>query len=65
MPKNLLPRRSSRSGPFPLHVSPSAESVLVAWQSKLHSITPMVTIVHVILWSLVVLTWMRDTIESM
>jgi hypothetical protein len=32
--------------------------------SKLHSITPVATNVHVILQIFVVLTWMRDTIES-
>ena len=31
--------------------------------SKLHSITLVVTKVHVVLQSFVVLTWMRDTIE--
>ena len=31
--------------------------------SKLHSITYVATKTHVILWSFVVLTWMRDTIE--
>ena len=30
---------------------------------KLHSITPMATKVHVILWSFVVVTWMHDIIE--
>jgi hypothetical protein len=33
--------------------------------SKLHSITHVVTKVHMILQSLVVLAWMLDTIESM
>jgi hypothetical protein len=32
--------------------------------SKLCSITPMITKVHVTLRSFVVLTWMRDTLES-
>ena len=32
-------------------------------QSKLHSITPVATKVHVILQSFVVFTWMRDTVE--
>ena len=31
--------------------------------SKLCSITPVATKVHAILWTSVVLTWMRDTIE--
>ena len=31
--------------------------------SKLRSITPVATKVHIILRSFVVLTWMRDTIE--
>ena len=31
--------------------------------SKLCSITPVATKVHVILWSFLVLTWMRDTSE--
>ena len=31
--------------------------------SNLRSITPVVTKVHVMLWSFVVLTWMRDTME--
>jgi hypothetical protein len=34
--------------------------IIVLSLPKLRSITPQV---HVILWSLVVLTWMRDTIE--
>jgi hypothetical protein len=37
------------------------------WRMEVHSklciITPMVTKMHVILQSFVVLTWMRDTIE--
>ena len=36
-------------------------SILI--HSKLRSITPVITKVHVILRSFVVLTWMRDTIE--
>ena len=35
------------------------------WYPELRSITPVATQVHVMLRSLVVLTWMRDTIESM
>jgi hypothetical protein len=36
----------------------------VGWvHSKLCSIIPMATKMHIILWSFVVLTWMRDTIE--
>ena len=31
--------------------------------SQLCSITPVATKVHVMLWSFVVLTWMRDAIE--
>jgi hypothetical protein len=31
--------------------------------SKLRRITPVATKVHVILWSFVLLTWMRDPIE--
>ena len=38
-------------------------SVFSLLHSKLRSITPMATKVHVILRSFVVLTWMRDTIE--
>jgi hypothetical protein len=31
--------------------------------SKVHSITPVATKVHVVLQSFIVLTWMRDTIK--
>jgi hypothetical protein len=37
--------------------------MLLELHSKLRSITPLATKVHVKLWSFVVLTWMRNTIE--
>ena len=41
----------------------SHKQLITAIHSNLRRITPVATEVHVILWSFVVLTWMRDAIE--
>ena len=43
--------------------NPTLHNITKHVHSKLCSITHVATKVHVILWSFVVLTWMRDTIE--